>query len=28
VLFHNHARDLAHRKWGLAPTRARNLSAG
>jgi diguanylate cyclase (GGDEF)-like protein len=28
VLFHHHARDLAHRKWGLAPTRARRLSAG
>ena len=27
VLFHNHARDLAHRKWGLAPARPR-LSAG
>jgi len=28
VLFQNHARDLAHRKWGLASDRARRLSAG
>jgi hypothetical protein len=28
VLFHHHARELANRKWGLAPTRARRLSAG
>ena len=28
VLFHHHARDLANRKWGLTPTRARRLSAG
>jgi diguanylate cyclase (GGDEF)-like protein len=28
VLFHHHARELANRKWGLAPTRTRRLSAG
>jgi diguanylate cyclase (GGDEF)-like protein len=28
VLFHGNARDLANRKWGLTPARARRLSAG
>ncbi len=28
VLFHGHARELANRKWGLTPARARRLSAG
>jgi diguanylate cyclase (GGDEF)-like protein len=28
VLFHSNARDLANRKWGLTPARARRLSAG
>jgi diguanylate cyclase (GGDEF)-like protein len=28
VLFHDNARDLANRKWGLTPARARRLSAG
>jgi diguanylate cyclase (GGDEF)-like protein len=28
VFFHNHARDLANRKWGLAPTRTGRLTAG
>jgi diguanylate cyclase (GGDEF)-like protein len=28
VLFHRNARDLASRKWGLTPARARRLSAG
>jgi diguanylate cyclase (GGDEF)-like protein len=27
VLFHNHARDVANRKWGVDPTRAGRLSA-
>jgi diguanylate cyclase (GGDEF)-like protein len=27
VLFHSNARDLANRKWGLTPARARRLSA-
>jgi diguanylate cyclase (GGDEF)-like protein len=28
VLFHDNARDLANRTWGLTPARARRLSAG
>ena len=28
VLFHGNARELANRKWGLTPARARRLSAG
>ncbi len=28
VLFHGNARDVANRKWGLTPARARRLSAG
>ena len=28
VLFHSNARELANRKWGLTPARARRLSAG
>jgi diguanylate cyclase (GGDEF)-like protein len=28
VLFHNNAREVANRKWGLTPARARRLSAG
>jgi len=28
VLFHQNAREVANRKWGLTPVRARRLSAG